>query len=68
MVQRCPPYRSLSNIRTKKIPETAIVALGENVTVDAGQIMNVKNLEELKPYFDKDNRYGFYIIEHIDFL
>ena len=54
--------------KDQKIPETAIVALGENVNVDAGQIMNVKNLEELKPYFDKDNRYGFYIIEHIDFL
>ena len=61
-------YFSTKLKKNQKLPETAIVALGENVTVDAGQIMNVKNLEELKPYFDKDNRYGFYIIEHIDFL
>ena len=54
--------------KNQPLPTTAIVAIGENVTANAGQIMSVKNPEELKPYFDKNNRYGFYIKEHIDFM
>ena len=54
--------------KNQDIPVMAIAAIGDDNSVVAGQILNVKKVEELKPYFDKKNHYGFYIKEHIDFL
>ena len=53
--------------KNEKIPVMATIGIGNSPKTDEKFILTVKDAEELKPYFERDNRYGFYIVEHLDF-
>ena len=53
--------------KNEKIPVTANICFDSYAGNTDNPILTINSIEELKPYFDKNNRYGFYIVEHLDF-
>ena len=53
--------------KNEKIPVTANICFYSYADNTDNPILMINSIEELKPYFDKNNKYEFYIVEHLDF-
>ena len=53
--------------KNAKLPVTATIAFVDGHDIDKNNLMTVNSIMDLKPYFDENNPYDFFIKQYIEF-